>query len=146
MTIQRVIVGIDGSQNGEAALRWAVELAVQLSAALVVVHAIGLLAHLHGAEPAVAAQSHREELRRAFEWEWCAPARDSGLRWQPLLIDGEPVSVLLDASNRCKADLIVVGNRGTGDKDALVLGSTSHRVAEHASRPVVIVPSKQRAE
>lgn len=42
MTIQRMIVGINGSENGEAAFRWAVEMASDLSAELVVVYAVGV--------------------------------------------------------------------------------------------------------
>jgi nucleotide-binding universal stress UspA family protein len=146
MAIHRIIIGIDGSENGEAALRWAVEVGRQVSAELVVVHAIGLLAHVGGAEEPVPAQSHRGELERAFEHEWCAVARDSGLKWQPLLNDGEPVFVLLDAADRFDVDLIVVGHRGRGDKDSLLLGSTSHRVAEHARQPVAIVHARQPSE
>lgn len=146
MAIHRIIVGIDGSENGEAALRWAVEVGQQLSAELVVLHAIGLLAHLGHGEESVPAQSHRGELERAFEQEWCAVARNSGLKWQALLTDGEPVSVLLDAADRLDADLIVVGHRGTGDRDSLLLGSTSHRVAEQARQPVAIVHARQPSE
>jgi len=36
--------------------------------------------------------------------------------------------------------LLVVGSRGRGDFTSLLLGSTSHQCAHHATCPVVIVP------
>jgi nucleotide-binding universal stress UspA family protein len=137
--IRRILVGVDGSANGQRALRWGMVLAGQFRAELVAVHAIGLLAHL-GEGPPVPSHGHLAELRRAFETEWCAPLVDSGIEYRLLLIDGAPVPVLLSAAKNEGIDLIVVGSRGVGGFPELLLGSTSHQVAEHAGCPVLIVP------
>jgi nucleotide-binding universal stress UspA family protein len=66
------------------------------------------------------------------------------LRW--FVDDGDACSVLLRAgAPPLDADLLVVGSRGYGKRDGLLLGSTSLEVAEHASTPVVIVPSRHAA-
>jgi nucleotide-binding universal stress UspA family protein len=39
-----------------------------------------------------------------------------------------------------QADLVVVGRRGLGGFAELLLGSTSHQLAHHLDRPLVIVP------
>jgi nucleotide-binding universal stress UspA family protein len=44
------------------------------------------------------------------------------------------------------AGLIVVGSRGLTGLKELLKGSFSHDVAEHAGRPVLIVPSPQNAK
>jgi nucleotide-binding universal stress UspA family protein len=137
--IERILAAVDGSENARRALGWAVLLAQQFQAELVAVHAVGLLTHL-GEGPPVPSHSHLAELRRTFETEWCAPLESSGIAYRRLLLDGPPVPVLLDAAKRERADLIVVGSRGAGGFPELLLGSTSHHVAEYANHPVLIVP------
>ena len=57
------------------------------------------------------------------------------------LREGTPVTALLEAIEELRADVIVLGRRGTGGFPGLQLGSTSALVAQHASCPVVLVPS-----
>jgi nucleotide-binding universal stress UspA family protein len=52
-------------------------------------------------------------------------------------VKGPPAKVLLDAATG--ADLVVVGNRGTGGFHGLLAGSVSTQVATHAASPVVVV-------
>ncbi len=138
-TIGRILVGVDGSSNARRALEWAVLIGEQFDAEVVAVHAIGLLAHL-GEGPPVPSHSHLSEIKKVFESEWCAPLMASRVARRMLCMDGPPVMVLLDAAEREQAELIVVGSRGAGGFAELLLGSTSHQVAEHSRRPVLIVP------
>jgi nucleotide-binding universal stress UspA family protein len=57
------------------------------------------------------------------------------------LRDGNAVTVLLTLADELDADLIVVGSRGVGGFPQLLLGSTSTQLAQHAHRPVLVVPS-----
>jgi len=53
---------------------------------------------------------------------------------------GRPSSVIVKFAKDKEADLIVVGTRGThSDKDGMLLGSVSHRVASKAKCPVLVV-------
>jgi nucleotide-binding universal stress UspA family protein len=139
LQVNRIIVGVDGSDNARRALQWAMLLARQFDAELVAVHAVGLLAHL-GDGPAVPSHAHLEELCTAFEMKWCAPLSGSEIAHRQLLLDGAPVPVLLAAAKQEDANLIVVGSRGLGGFPELLLGSTSHHVAERAHCPVLVVP------
>jgi nucleotide-binding universal stress UspA family protein len=47
---------------------------------------------------------------------------------------------VVDAANELDAALIVIGSRGLSGLREIVEGSVSHQVAEHAGRPVLIVP------
>jgi nucleotide-binding universal stress UspA family protein len=47
---------------------------------------------------------------------------------------------IVDAAERDKADIIVMGTRGLSGVQSLLLGSVSHHVAQHARSPVLIVP------
>ncbi|AZT82447.1 universal stress protein [Marinobacter sp. NP-4(2019)] len=53
---------------------------------------------------------------------------------------GRPSRVIVKFAQEKGADLIVVGTRGThSDKDGMLLGSVSHRVASNAKCPVLVV-------
>ena len=140
MTIERMIVGVDGSENARRALLWALELGEPLGSEIVAVHALGLLTRRAEGSPAPV-EAHREEIGRSFEHEWCRPLAESTVPSRRVLVEGDPVTGLLEASRRERADLIVVGTRGTGGRPELLLGSTSHAVAQHAGCPVTIVPT-----
>lgn len=53
---------------------------------------------------------------------------------------GRPSTVIVKFAQDKDVDLIVVGSRGThSDKDGMLLGSVSHRVASKAKCPVLVV-------
>ena len=129
-----IAVGFDGSSSATSALRWALALAAPLRARVVVVHAAGLLSRL---EPLDAHQGLEDAVRRVgaeFEGEL------EFIRYE--VDEGDACSVLLRAAHDpIAADLVVVGSRGHGVHEGLMLGSTSLQLAERSSIPVVIVPS-----
>jgi nucleotide-binding universal stress UspA family protein len=135
--IRTIAVGFDGSPDADAAVRWALALAVQLDADVVFVHATGLLEHLE--EPGTATDLE--------ETAWVI-ASEVGLdptRGRLHMSDGDPCSVLLRATEPpISADMLVVGSRGRGAHAGLPLGSTSHELAEHSTVPLVIVPSAKQ--
>jgi nucleotide-binding universal stress UspA family protein len=141
--VRRILVGVDGSDNSRHALAWAVAVARAFGAEVVAVHAVGLLTHLDPGPP-VPSQGHREDIRRAFHHEWSAELDGSGVSHQRIILDGSPVPALLAAADERAVDLIVVGTRGRGGFPEVLLGSTSHQLAQHAHRPVLIVPPRQQ--
>jgi nucleotide-binding universal stress UspA family protein len=136
--IERILVGVDGSSNAHAALVWAVELARAVDAEVLVVHSIGLR------ESAAFRQTDdRTLLERELHEVWCSPLAHSTVRHRVLLVDGDPVGTLLRTADDAHADLIVVGCRGVGDRDELLLGSTSAQVTRCSELPVVVVPLRR---
>jgi nucleotide-binding universal stress UspA family protein len=142
--IESVIVGVDGSTYSDRALEWSIVFAAAFRAEVLAVHAAGLLAHVEGG-PLVPSQSHLGELRREFEEEWCLPLAKTRVPHRMLLVDGPPVMALLDTARREDAGLIVMGRSGAGNRSDLLLGSTSHQLAERSHCPVVIVPPDELA-
>lgn len=61
-------------------------------------------------------------------------------------LEGYPPDVLVEYAGEIGADLIVVGSRGRGDLASLVLGSTSHRVVNHAPCDVLVVRGHNEEE
>jgi nucleotide-binding universal stress UspA family protein len=134
-----IVVGVDGSDASGRAVAWAASLGGALGAEVVVVHALGLI-HRRPTGETVASDTHRDEIREELERAWCAPLREAGVPYRSELREGNPVTALLETAEATQASLLVVGNRGLGGFPGLLLGSTSAQVAQHARRPVVIVP------
>jgi nucleotide-binding universal stress UspA family protein len=133
-TVRTILVGTDGSPGAAQAVRFAASLARDLGARLVAASAVGLLA-------AEASPGAHDDLRARLAGEWTEPARQIGVAVEPVLRDGNAVTVLLTLADELDADLVVVGGRGLGGFPQLLLGSTSTQVAQHSRRPVLVVPS-----
>ena len=145
MEIEHIVVGVDGSDNARRALEWATGMARRLGSEVIAVHALGLLSRVDDGPP-VPSYAHREQIRERFEHEWCTPLDDADVPNRRLVIDGNPVAVMLAVAEDEDADLVVMGSRGRGGFPELLLGSSSHQVAEHSRRPVVIIPPLHGAD
>lgn len=145
MTTNRIVVGVDGSEGSERALRWCVDHAPALDAEVVAVHAFELPVTVlpDRGMPELLVENDtvlRERLEEQVT-EWCEPLRAAGTPHRRLVLDGPPPRVLDDVATKEGAELIVVGRRGRGGFAELVLGSVSHQLSHHAHAPVVIIPA-----
>jgi len=138
-----IVVGVDGSRGGEAALHFAAREASLRHAALEVVSAYHVPAAVYAGgfvPPADMISGFREaseELAERGADEMQAEYPDLDVRFRSC--QGQPAEVLVEEAE--SADLLVVGSRGLGGFKSLLLGSVSHQVAQHATCPVVIVPT-----
>jgi nucleotide-binding universal stress UspA family protein len=132
----RIVVGLDASEEAKEALRWAARYARFVGASMDVVHA------WHPAEEHVWLQSMpppagptdvaREALAKVV-----AEEVGSDIDVKTAVVEGHAAQVLNQAAQG--AILLVVGNRGFGGFDGLLIGSTSQHCAAHAPCSVVIV-------
>lgn len=113
-----VVIGVDGSEHAERALRWAADQAALEHRRLAVV-AVGETAAGSIDQAVAAARSWHPEL--------------TVLR---SVVPGDPREVLLDAS--AHAYLLVLGSRGRGAVKSMLLGSVSAAVSAQAACPVVV--------
>jgi nucleotide-binding universal stress UspA family protein len=134
-----VVVGVDGSPGGALALDWGVRHAVLRNRPLLLVNAAGDPARTSAYVGTVDARRMLEGAARQVTDQALGVVR----RLAPNLeVDvttplQDPRQALLDLSDR--ASVIAVGTRGRGPVRALLLGSVSTAVAEHASCPVAVI-------
>jgi nucleotide-binding universal stress UspA family protein len=139
-----VVVGVDGSAESVAALRWAARYAATTGArvrALLAWHypAAAGEAPVGVAPEAIRAQT--ESQMAATLDDAIAKARDGqdAAGVEKSIAYGHPAQVLIDASS--EAGLLVVGRRGYGAFTGMLLGSVSIHCVTGAHCPVVVVHS-----
>ena len=136
-----IVVGVDGSQPGAEAARFAAELARATGARLHAVHVRSVPALVTPEMVAenvfdeyvttverVARQS-TEEVLRGIDVQWAFDSRG-----------GDPAEELERAAEELGAGLIVVGSKGHGAVRRFLLGSVSTRLVHHSAIPVTVVP------
>lgn len=142
--MERIIVGVDGSEGSVAALRWAI---AEASIRGAIVEAVSAF-HV----PYVGAASVMPLMLDPKEFEDAAAAVlrkvvagvDASALAEPiveLVVEGPASTVLVEAGRR--SSMLVVGARGHGGLSGMLLGSISRQVTEHATVPVVVVPKER---
>jgi nucleotide-binding universal stress UspA family protein len=132
---KNVVVGVDGSGDGNVALRWAEDYAAATGADLTLVTAwhwptsYGVPMAWAGWDPAVDAQQVVEKAAAGLT----LPPQRVHLRIEC----GAPGDVLVTCSR--DASLLVVGTRGHGAVAGTLLGSVSAYAVHHADCAVVVV-------
>ena len=136
-----VVVGVDGSAESIAALRWASRYAAAAGAQVRAVHAWHYRAAL-GVTEGRTPQSVTADVEQRIHGELAAAVAQvypdpDDRRVETLLRYGHPVEVLIDESKN--ADLLVVGHRGHNAFTGMLVGSVSIHCVTNAACPVVVV-------
>ncbi len=134
----KVLVGVDGSAGGFAAVRQAGRL-LDPTRDQVVFYYTPPEIHAKGTEPEICERA-RKALAEAIFSEALADLPEA-LRSAATTIVGQkhPRQGLLLAAEETHADMIVIGARGAGRMEKLMLGSVSTAVARGAKVPVLVV-------
>jgi nucleotide-binding universal stress UspA family protein len=143
--MEKILAAIDGSESSLYALNQAVNLAVKWSAELLIISVVPPLSPLVYMGPApmykeqytkVAKESHQRVLDIASEK---IKNTHPDLKIETRLEEGRPSKVIVETAQNENVDLVVIGSRGIGGIKGWVLGSTSHKVVESCTKPVLIV-------
>lgn len=142
-----LFVGVDGSASSDAAVRWAAREAVQRNVPLTVVHARkagamgSQLVPLSPAPVPVEFVQWQKEHGEQVLAESVKLAESVDDHHRPEvkseLVFSAPVPTLVDLSK--DADMVVVGCRGQGAWQRILLGSVSTGLVHHAHCPVAVI-------
>jgi nucleotide-binding universal stress UspA family protein len=137
-----IVVGVDGSANSIAALRWAAERARAKGATIRAVFAWRLPplsptpAEISGGLPPDKIVGHAAAITLDDFLREAALPLDAKV--ERINVEGAPAEVLLDEG--AHAELLVVGARGHDGFAGLLLGSVATAVTRHAPCPVAVIP------
>ncbi len=141
-----IVVGVDGSEGSDSALRFAAKEAAVRGARLRIVCAWEIPAAVYAAAwglPPTQEAGFGEHARGIAAEALAEAARlQPDIDLEPRAVRGQPTDVLLQESE--EADLLVIGSRGLGGFKSLLLGSVGHQLAQHTTCPLVIVPPPGR--
>ncbi|MGX6449324.1 universal stress protein [Patulibacter sp. S7RM1-6] len=141
-----IVVGTDGSETANEAVKEAIGMASALKARLEIVSAY---------EP-VSGSRLREEAKQApADVEWMVneradvevtltEAKERAVRGgvtdvRTYARQGDPADAILDVAEEFGSDLIVVGNKGMTGAKRFLLGSVPNKISHHAPCSVLIV-------
>jgi len=143
--MDRIVVGVDGSEGSIRGLRWALDEARLRGAQLELVHGYPRLEHTYPHPEAVltpergslATEDEFRQAKRAILEGCLERAGADEVEVAYTVQAGGPADVLCRAARG--AQLLVVGARGLGGFRGLLLGSVSQQVIAHSPCPVVLV-------
>jgi len=132
----RIVVGVDGSEHSNAALRWALAEAEAHSGGMVTAVLSWQVPFL--SFPGAFDRDELEKAYKSFLIETVsAIAPRPPVPLETLVAEGDPTESMVEASK--DANLLVLGIRGRSPFAGLLLGSVSQGAAATAHCPVVLV-------
>ncbi|WP_427174868.1 universal stress protein [Arthrobacter sp. 92] len=142
-----IVVGFDGSEHSQAALKWAVDEARHRDGQLRLITAwkkppmAWYPAVLETAVGEIVAEESPEQIAGTLQADALESVANEGVAASGQVVNSDsPASSILEAAK--DADLVVVGSRGHGGFPGLHLGSVSTQVINHAPCPVLVVRSR----
>lgn len=146
LTIRRILVPTDFSDNSAPAVRYAAELADKFQAELVLLHVVQDLALVlpDAVMPTPLATPNLDDMIAAAK---------TGISNQVAALDiarmnpkgevrvGSPATEIVSAATDLNADLLCVSTHGRTGLAHFLLGSVAERIVRHAPCPVLVVRS-----
>jgi len=150
---KKILVAIDGSEPSNHALEQAIKIATKFKAKLTMLAVIQRVMipifpdEGFGGVPLSAAKDmaqYQDKMRLVYQNvldEAQAKIKEDHpeLEVEAILKEGRPSATITDYAENDGVDLIVMGSRGIGGYTGWILGSTSRKVVDSCTRPILIV-------
>lgn len=141
--MKKILVAYDGSPHSKEALNWAVDLSL-LSGAEVFAAKVVEVGHLYEAAETggrrflEALEEMRRDDQKLLE-EVAAVGVNRGIKVTGAILQGNVAQEILAFARKNAIDLIVVGTKGHGVLEELLMGSVTRSLVSLAHIPVLVV-------
>ncbi len=142
--VHNIVVGVDGSEQSRHAARLSSDLARKNAATL---HLVTIVRPPEGwwgivgspPTPSALSKSLTDAQREILD-SVMATLDLTDIEVVQVEDVGDPARMLLEYASRVDADVMVIGRRGAGLIERIMLGSVANRVVHDAECPVLLVP------
>jgi len=150
MQIKKILVPCDFSSYAEHAFAWAVRLAQQSTAEIVLIYAVPIFSHVSYTEIPILVDIPKIEAELIAEGEkqlrtFLSEHNTGNVQIEPRAMLGDPFSVICCVAEEEHVDLIVLGSHGRTGLSHVFLGSVAERVVRHAPCPVLVARIPQKS-
>ena len=153
MLFKKILVAYDGSEQVKRAIDYAADMANTCGGTLVVLTVVPRVTlpvfpeEGYGSAPLTTAQDfgdYQDKMRAMYQMSQQEVIKDMAehfpkLQTEAILLEGRPSATIVEQAEKNRADLIVMGSRGIGGISGWILGSTSRRVVESCTKPVLVI-------
>lgn len=151
----KILLAVDGSRYSEAAVGLVKALRIGRKAEATILTVIPehvflgghTLADFLGRSAALKIQIQRAEEERASELlaKLSRSLAARGLKVETMLRRGSPADEIIKTCRSTRADLVLVGLKGTSDSPEFSLGSVAHKVIKYAPCSVLVAKTESKA-
>ncbi|GAF95594.1 unnamed protein product [marine sediment metagenome] len=146
----KIMVAYDSSEPSKRALDLAAKTAAMFKGELVILTVISREVpptFIEGSEgPTLSADIQRYlDIRKDFYTRSLEEAKTEvgdrypGLKFEAILLEGRPSATIVEVAEERDVNLIIIGSRGLGGITGWILGSTSRRVVDQCTKPILVV-------
>jgi nucleotide-binding universal stress UspA family protein len=135
--VSEIVVGYDGSDTAQAALKEAAELAKGLGDSVAIV--FGYAPGGYGGGEVPAQREAVEELGEQVTAKGVEQAKAAGVEYEVEMVNEHSDHALMTVAEKRKARMIVVGSHGESPLRGAVLGSTPYKLVHSSKIPVLVV-------
>lgn len=136
---ETVALALDGSEQSEAAIPVAKELAKQSGGKLVVIHIDERMVAKGDMPPVHPDESEIVDKVKAKADEIKGEGMDVEIQLDSSVVGG-PATKIASIAEEAGAGVIVIGSRGESALKGMLVGSVAHKLLHVASVPVLVVP------
>ena len=146
--ISKIFVPTDGSETSQKAARYAIDIAKQLNASVIIMSVIDKRSLIEQTVSAEATSMHTiepvedylREVAQRYAGEVKKLCDKNGVQSKTIITTGHPVEDIVKEAERSKANLIIMGSHGRSALAAAVLGSVTFGVIHKDTKiPVLVV-------